>query len=385
MYPSTPPETGRDSWADGRPGPGGPRRAPEPRGHPAGPEPARGPYDGPRPFDGPGPDGPRPPDGGRAAAGSRPFDGPRRPETPTREPAPTGRPDLGNRPDPAVEGDEEEELPPVPVRRLLSVAIAGFSGLLGLGLIFGAYTAGPGARIPFAVVVLGVQLLFVLSWTMAMRPPALPVVAGASVVVAGAADAAAVLPQIAALGPLGYVAAAGFAVGVLGQLVRREDRIRVTESLGATLFIVVGVVSFATLVVLSRIPVGTQAIYICLTATAVALTVARLTDAVLPWPRLAPQVPRGAAGVVAGAMAGTLASAVLGSYLVGFTPTSGAVVGLIAAAAAVLADLAVGYAEAGRLMAGEPPTMWVARHMQGPLGGFALAAPAAYAMTVFFL
>ncbi|MEO3742814.1 hypothetical protein [Plantactinospora sp. B5E13] len=390
MHPSTPPETGRDSWADGRPGPGGPRRAPDPRGHPAGPDPARGPYDGPRPFDGPGQPDARP---GQFDARPGQFDGPRRPETPDR-PEPAGRGGPGNRPegatrfdvaaDPAAE-DDEEEMPPVPVRRLLSVAIAGFAGLLGLGLIFGAYTAGPGARIPFAVVVLGVQLLFVLSWTMAMRPPALPVVAGASVLVAGAADAAAVLPQVAAIGPLGYVAAAGFAVGVLGQLVRREDRVRVTESLGATLFIVVGVVSFATLVVLSRIPVGTQAIYVCLTATAVGLAVARLTDAVLPWPRLAPQVPRGAAGVVAGAMAGTLAAAVLGSYLVGFTPTSGAVVGLIAAAAAVLADLGVGYAEAGRQMAGEPPTMWVARHMQGPLGGFALAAPAAYAMTVFFL
>ena len=53
--------------------------------------------------------------------------------------------------------------------------------------------------------------------------------------------------------------------------------------------------------------------------------------------------------------------------------------------APVATDLAVGYAEAGRLMAGEPPTMWVARHMQGPLGGFALAAPAAYAMCMLFI
>ena len=45
----------------------------------------------------------------------------------------------------------------------------------------------------------------------------------------------------------------------------------------------------------------------------------------------------------------------------------------------------VGYAEAGRQMAGELPTMWVARHMQGPLGGFALAAPVAYAISVLFL
>ncbi|ROT32532.1 hypothetical protein [Micromonospora sp. HM5-17] len=381
MYPSTPPETGRDPWADGRPGPAGPRRAPEHRGHPAGPESTRGPG-------GPG-----------AFGGPRPFDDPRRPEPAARpEPAPgraepvsrsepSDRTDAGARSGPADDptGDDDQETPAVPVRRLLSVAVAGFSGLLGLGLIFGAYTAGPGARVPFAVVVFGVQLLFVLAWTMAMRPPALPVVAAVSVVVAGAADAAAVLPKIAALGPLGYVAAAGFVVGVLGQLVRREDRIRVTDSLGATLLIVVGVVAFATLVVLSRIPIGTQAIYVCLAATGVALAVARLTDAVLPWPRLAPQVPRGASGVVVGAMAGTLAAAVLGSFLVGFTPSSGAVVGLVAAASAVLVDLGVGYAEAGRQMAGEPPTMWVARHMQGPLGGFALAAPVAYAMSVFFL
>ncbi|PWU57248.1 hypothetical protein DLE60_24920 [Micromonospora globispora] len=267
----------------------------------------------------------------------------------------------------------------------MALTVAGFAALLGVGLVFGAQTAGPGHRLPFAIVIFGVQLLFVLAWTMAMRPPALLVVALVSAGVAAAADAAAVQSQIAALAPLGYVAAGGFLLGVLGQLVRRVDRVRVTDSLGSTLLIVVGVVAFGTLIVLSRIPAGTQAITVCLTATGVALTVARLTDAVAPWPRLAPQVPRGAAGVVGGAMIGTLASALLGSYLVGFTPTSAALIGLVAAATAVLTDLAVGYAEAGRLMAGEPPTMWIARHMQGPLGGFALAAPAAYVMSVVFL
>jgi hypothetical protein len=29
--------------------------------------------------------------------------------------------------------------------------------------------------------------------------------------------------------------------------------------------------------------------------------------------------------------------------------------------------------------------MWLARHMQGPLGGFALAAPVAYAIAAVFL
>lgn len=274
----------------------------------------------------------------------------------------------------------------MPVRPLISVAIAGFAALLGIGLVFGAETAGPGsARIPFAVVVFGVQALYVASWTKALRPPASPIVMAIGVLVALAADAGAVMPREAGLAPLAYVAAGGFVAAVLAQLVRPADRARVTESLGSTMLIMIGVVAFAMLIVLSRIPIGTQAIFVSLAAATVAVMVARLIDAVLPWPRLAPQVPRGATGVVVGAMAGTLTGSVIGAYLVGFTPTSGAVLGLIAAATAVLADLAVGYAEAGRQMAGDPPTTWWARHMQGPLGGFALATPLTYAISMVFL
>jgi hypothetical protein len=273
----------------------------------------------------------------------------------------------------------------VPVRRLLSLAVAGFAGLLCIGLTVGAQTAGPGtARVPYAVVIFGVQVLFVLVWAMAMRPPGVWAVGVVGLIAAAGADAAAVYPPAPTLAPLGYVAAGSFVLAVLGQLLRR-GRAQATASMSATLTIVIGVVSFATLVVCTRLPGGTQAIAVCLTAIGVALVVARAADTVVPAPRLSPQVPRGAVGVVVGAMAGTLAAAVLGKYLVGFDPASGAVVGLIAAAAAVLADLSVGYAEAGRQMAGERPTFWVARHMQGPLGGFALAAPVAYAMSVLFL
>jgi hypothetical protein len=286
----------------------------------------------------------------------------------------------------AEPGDDQEEPEVVPVRRLLSLAIATFAGLLGVGLIFGAQTAGVGtARIPYAIVIFGVQALFVLAWTMATRPPGLFVVAAVGILAAAAADAAAVLPKVAAIAPLGYAALAGFLVSILGQLLRRADRARVTESLGSTLVLVVGVVAFATLIVLTRLPVGTQAIVVCLTATGLALLVARLTDAFLPWPRLADQVPRGALGVILGAMVGTVAAAALGGYLRGFSPQTAAVVGMVAAGAAVLADLGVGYAEASRELAGEPPTMWLARHMQGPLSGFALASPLAYVMSVFFL
>ncbi|MFB6393160.1 hypothetical protein [Polymorphospora lycopeni] len=336
MFPSTPPPAGRDAWSDDPPpGAAGPPHGPGRRGHPADPGPA-------------------------AREG-----------------------DPGHEPDDDAEFEDEIEI--VPVRRRLSAAIAGFAVLVGVGLILGAQTSGPGARIPFAVVVFGVQVLFVLAWTMATRPPALPWVAGVAVAVAAAADLLAVTRQEAGLSPLLLVAIGGAVLAVLGQLVRRADRARLTESVGATLLVTFGVVALGTLLVLSRVPAGTQAIFVVATAAAVALLVARVTDAVFLWPRLAPQVPRGAAGVVVGAMCGTLASAVLGSYLVSFTPASGAVIGLVAAGAAVLTDLGAGYAEAGRQMAGDPPTLWLARHLQGPLGGFALAAPVAYAMTVLYL
>ncbi|WP_326549655.1 hypothetical protein [Micromonospora sp. NBC_01813] len=273
---------------------------------------------------------------------------------------------------------------PVPVSRTVSLTVAGFSVLLALGLIIGGQTAGPGiARVPFAVVIFGVQLLFVISWTLAIRPPAMPVVGAVGLLAGAAATVGALMPTVASLAPVGYAAAGGFVAAVLAQLIRPADRTRVTESLGATLQIVVGAVAFATLLVLSRLQLGgTQTIVVALAGTGSALMIARLTDAVLARPRLAPQVPRGAAGVVLGAMGGTLTSAVLGIYVVGFTPVTAAVVGLVAASAAVLVDLATGYAEASRQMAGDPPTMWVARHMQGPLGGFALAAPLSYALGV---
>lgn len=278
--------------------------------------------------------------------------------------------------------------PPVrvtPVRRLLSLLVGGFAGMLMIGLIFGAQTTGVGsARFPYAVVIFGIQVLFVLAFTLALRPPGTWVVAGAGLASAIAGDLASVVPQQAVIQPLGYVAIAGCLIGVVGQLIRRSGRIRLTESLAATVVVVAGVTAYATLVVLTRIPIGTQAITICLTAAGLALLVARVADTVAPWPRIAPQLPRGALGVVLGPMAGTAAASFLGSYLVGFTPTNAALVGLVAAVAAVLADLSVGYAEAGRRLAGERPTMWIARHLQGPLAGFAIAAPLAYVISVVF-
>jgi len=268
-----------------------------------------------------------------------------------------------------------------PVRRLLSLSVASFAALLGFGLVLGAYTL-PGS---YSFVIFGGQFFFVLAWTVAMRPPGAPVVAAVGLVAAVAADFAAVWPEDASLAPLGYVLVAAFVLGVVGQLIRGGGREGVTESLGATLAIVVGAVAFASLLVLNRHPLGTQSIVACLAAAAVALVVSRLSDVVLATPRTSPEVPRGSIGVVAGAMAGTAAAALAGSMLVGLHPATTAIAGLVTAMAAIMADLAVSYAEAGREMEGEASSLWIARHMQGPVGGFALAAPAAYVLSVMVL
>jgi hypothetical protein len=275
----------------------------------------------------------------------------------------------------------EERATAAPARRLVSLSVACFAALLGFGLIVGANTVPRS----FGVVIFGVQVLFVLSWAVATRPPGVRVVVGIGLAAAAVADLGAVWPEHPSLAPLGYTLAAAFAAGVVGQLARGERRIKVTESLGATLIVVVGVISFASLVVLSRHLLGTQSIVVCLLAAGVALVVARLTDTVLPNPRTSPQVSRGSIGVVLGGMAGTGAGAVAGSYLVGISTGNAAIAGLVTAMAAIMADLAISYAEASRELAGERPRLWVARHLQGPLAGYALAAPAAYVLSVMLL
>jgi hypothetical protein len=374
VFPSLPPDGDRDHWtAAGRSGPPGPSR-----------EPTTG-WTNPGAY---GAGAPGTPPGnttggittggvsGGLGSGSRAVGHSSAGRDPVRR----------ENPDPEELEDDHVEVPYVPVRRKLSVAIAGFAGLLAVGLVLGAQTSGPDARAPYAIVIFGVQILFVLAWTMAMRPPALPTVAAISVGVGAVADIAAVTGESVSLWPLVGIALVGLALAVAGQVLRAVDRARIRDTIASTFLIVSGVVAFATLISLTRRPVGTQAVLVFLTATGVALTTARLIDAVWPKPRIAPQVPRGATGIVVGAMLGTLAAAGLGSLLVlPFHPANGAVLGLVAGGSAGLVDLAVNYGEAGRVVTGSAPTLWVARHMQGPVGAFALAAPLAYVMAVLLL
>jgi hypothetical protein len=273
--------------------------------------------------------------------------------------------------------DREEPRPPAvaPVRRLVSLGVVGLTALITVAVVVGVQFAHG----PFALVVLGIQILFVVVWTVAGQPPAPRVVGFVGLVVAVGADLAAVFVRPASLAPMAYITAGGFVVAVIGQLLRPAGRVRVTESLGSSLMVVLGVVAYATLVVLSRIPTGTQVISACAVGVGVALVVAHLTDVVAPLLRVAPQVPRGGIGVILGAMAGTAAAGLAGAVLQGLSTLPTAIAGLTAAVIALMVDLSVNYAEAGRRLAGSVPAWWLTRHMQGPLTAFALAAPVAYA------
>jgi len=279
--------------------------------------------------------------------------------------------------------DREEivRVPVAPTRRLVSLAIAGFAGLLGLALVFGAYLVPRS----FALIIFGVQVLFVVTWTVATRPPGPRIVAGVGLAAAAVADLAVAWPTHATIAPLGYVTAGAFGAGMIGQLARKDGRSQVTESVAATLVMVVGVIAYASLITLSRNQLGPESIAACFVGATVALVVARALDAVVPFPRTTPQVARGTIGVIVGAMAGTVASAIVASGLVGLSPGRTVYAGLLTSVAAVLADLGVGYAEASREIDGEISPLWLVRHMQGPLAAFALAAPVAYAMSVMVL
>jgi hypothetical protein len=270
---------------------------------------------------------------------------------------------------------------PAPGSRPAALSIAGFVGLLTVALALGAVL--PSGL--YAVVIFGVQVLYLITATTAARPPAPRIVAGVGLAAAVVADLAAVWAGSASLAPLAYVIAGAFVAGVVGQLARRAERERVTESLAYTLAVVIGVVALTSLIVLTHYPRGTHSIVTCLVAAGVAVMVARLTDIVAPYPGLAPGVPRGGAGVLFGLLAGTGAAAVTGSLVGGLTAGGAAAAGLVTALIAVVADLSVGYAEAGRQLAGQAPASLPVARLQGPLVAFTLAAPVAYAASALLL
>jgi hypothetical protein len=257
---------------------------------------------------------------------------------------------------------------------MLSLTVGGFALVLAFGLIIGSQAT----QVGFTIVIFGAQMLFVLAWTVASRPPSPWVVAIVGLLTAAGSGVAVNVPVEASLAPVGFVIAGGFLAAILGQLALRGGRAGVTESLGVTMVVVVGVSAFNAFAVLARQPLGDQVLLTALSAVGIGIATARWCDVIAPIPRISAQVPRGSTGVIAGAMSGTAAAAIAGGLVDGMGTLEGALVGMAAVLIAVVVDLGTGYAEAGRKLEGDAPFMWLARHMQGPLGAFAFAAPASY-------
>lgn len=255
------------------------------------------------------------------------------------------------------------------------------AALAGAGLTALLYLAAQAdAIVVFAAAVLVVQLLLVAAWSSAARPPA-PI--GVAAVGAGSAllaDGVLAFGQDASVGPLAGVIAAAFGATIVAQLVRGESRRQVTEAFGSTLALVACIVALATMISLHRHSGGRPLLTACLWATGAGLVVARLTDLVLPTPPVNVLVSRGAFGILAGSLVGALAGVISPSITVSLVLA--ALAGWGVALAAILADVGVGFAAAGRAIVEQSaqPSPW--RPLLGPLLGVSVAAPAGYVFSL---
>jgi len=125
---------------------------------------------------------------------------------------------------------------------------------------------------------------------------------------------------------------------VVHQLVRGVVRVRVTESVSAVALLVAAEVALCLPIALARAEDGHRLVGTVVLAAAAGLTVARLTGALAPVPRIAGGVPYGLAAVVLAAVAG----AVAGAATAGGPLTAGAGAGVGALVGAVAALVAVG-------------------------------------------
>lgn len=226
---------------------------------------------------------------------------------------------------------------PAPLQHLRPAAVVVVAVALFAGLPQGFGDAGRLAA------VLVVQLFLVAAWVLVTGIEGFLGSLAIGAAAAGAADLVMMLPDRPRLGGLLAVLGVGFLAIVLQQMLRRP-RPAVVTSLAGGVLLVCAVCALSVLLLESRSVEGPALGLTGAIAVGAALVAGPLTDLVLPRPRLAPEVPRGLAGlVVAVAVAigatflrRTAGGAVLGPlHAIGY----GGVLGVVAA----LVGLAGGY------------------------------------------
>jgi hypothetical protein len=206
--------------------------------------------------------------------------------------------------------------------------------LLAAALAVASYAGA----LPLAVGVFGVQVFLVLAVLALVDAPAS---GGAFLIAVGATVAADVLVLLddGEVGRLAGVAGVTVVASLLHQLVRR-NRSRVTESLADTLVVVVVSVAAACLLAVRQMDGGDQAVRIALFGAAAALLAGRVGDQLAARPMLAVGATRGWPGLLLALGAG-VAGAVLSAGDGSITGPQAALIGLLVAATAAAADLAI--------------------------------------------
>ena len=217
---------------------------------------------------------------------------------------------------------------------LLAAAVAAATGLvLGAGAVAGR----PGVVVTVALA----QLVLAPAWMLGTDRPGR---IGGLVIGLGAAAAGDIALLVrdrtspaVLLGVLGLALPAM----VVHQLVRGVVRVRLTESVAAVAVLVAAEVALCLPIALARADDGHRLVGTVVLAATAGLTVARLTDALVPAPRIADGVPYGLGAALLAAVAGAAAgAATAGGPL---TVAAGAGVGALVGAVAALVAVGVGF------------------------------------------
>ncbi|MFI5958202.1 hypothetical protein [Cryptosporangium sp. NPDC051539] len=294
------------------------------------------------------------------------------------QPRPNSEPLDSERPD--VEDHPDAEQPPAAGRASRgpsAAAVAGLTALIAGAVLAGAAFAGP---VPYAVAILVEQLALVGIWCVVTRPPGLAGTVAVGILTAIAADVVALTTGERGAGSLVAVLACAFGATTFTQLARGAARRNVTESFGGTLTVAVAAIALATTVTLRRTEGtdGPDLVALIFLSAALGMVVARVTDLVLPRPAARPDVPRGLTGLALGSALAAGGSALAAADWLDLSVGTATLVGWLVGTAAVLADLAVDFARAGRLAAGTRATGGTAGAALGPLVAFSVAAPIGY-------
>jgi hypothetical protein len=217
---------------------------------------------------------------------------------------------------------------PVSVGLLTAVAACACAGAAWLG------------RDPLAGALFVVQVLLVLAWLAALDPAGSFGAFLVAVAAAAAGDAIGTVGAEVSLRRLAVIIGVLPLAALLHQLLRRSRAGAVGSLAGAV---------SAGLLVLAMVPLlslragrgGREAVVAGLIGVAAALPVARITDAILPWPALTTGGARGWAGLLTGVAAAAGAGAGFGTVAAPLTVTGSLRLAAVSGAVGLAAELAV--------------------------------------------